>query len=313
MNSERTDIVIGATSKIAREYLSYMDIKGTPVVAVSRRDNDDFFRQFKSVKSHVEQNLTSDDWHRLERVLANTPGARVIYFAARPPLRSPTSLSTYCEVNSEPIKRITGLLGNSKIPFVYISTDMVFGGVDEGFSEDSRPKDPFGKYGVSKFMGEEYTLMHPQGRVVRLGNVVGMRGGFLASVAKELKDGKEFLAWDNVFNRFTGIEEACFVINAVADYSGSQKVFHAASSDPATSRYDLATRFVHLCENRDILPENSSNLLKPLKHDFKDGRPKTLELKTEITQREIKYRPDAILYSLAQRISKGFPYLNESN
>src|SRR3989344_1703969 len=149
---------------------------------------------------------------------------------------------------------------------------------------------------------------------MRIGNVLGVDGDYVSVLANKLNSKEKYGAWANIFNRFAGINDVCWAINEVADYPGKQKIFHIASSEEPMSRYEVAKRLVDHMEVRGILPQGSSQFLLESEHKYNDGRPKTLNLQTEITQKELGFKPSEIVGATLERVLlNGYPYLRSNN
>jgi len=71
---------------------------------------------------------------------------------------------------------------NLEIPFLFLSTDLVFDGTEAPYSPDDPPK-PLSVYGSLKWEAEKLVLGHPEGHVIRAsllsGTPASHRGGFL--------------------------------------------------------------------------------------------------------------------------------------
>ena len=301
---ERTEIIIGANSKVAREYMDYLELKNIPTIAVYRTGDDSQFAGYSNVIGAIRHDVRANDWSNLEKALTQTSHPRIVYLAAETKLSPDASFNDHLAINALPVERIVNIIGNKNIPLVYVSSDMVFGGKIEGYSEDSIPLEPYQKYGITKRIGELYALKSARGTNLRCGNITGTERDFPSSVIKTLYDGGNPKVWTNVYNRFTGINEVCIVLDKLADYPGKQKVFHVASSDAPMSRCELIERIIPLLEARGRIPEGSSKKLDKVKHDFKDNRPETLALKTEITSRELGYKPVPIMCSILEKMDE---------
>jgi dTDP-4-dehydrorhamnose reductase len=304
MSVDRTEVVIGANGKIAREYLDYLETLGVPTIAVYRSGEGEDFARYPSVIRTLKLDLRNGDWSGLEEAIDGEKSPRVIYLAVESRGINDLPLNDYLSVNAFPVKRLASILEGSEIPLIYVSSDMVLGGNKEDFSENSAALDPFGKYGISKLVGEQFALDYKNGRVVRFGNVLGTQRDFLSSVVKSIREGGNSSVWTNVFNRFTGVGEACNVLDRLADYTGKQRVFHVASSDRPMSRAMMAGQAILLLEHRGILPVDAHKSLNKTQHDFKDKRPAVLTLDTEITQRELTYEPLPILVAVREKIDE---------
>ncbi|MBI2045624.1 sugar nucleotide-binding protein [Candidatus Pacearchaeota archaeon] len=302
--NERTEIMIGANGKIAGEYLDYLELKGIPSVAVYPTGDGENFRKYSCVKSAIKQDLRDNNLGELEQAIMSEKNPRIIYLAVEKRMSGDISFNDHFVVNALPVKKLADLISERKIPLLYASSDMVLAGNKGDFSENSVPEEPFGKYGISKFIGEQHALNYPYGKVIRLGNVLGTKGDFLSFVVKTIKEGGNPKVWTNVYNRFTGINEVCMVFNKLANYSGKQKVFHVASNNQPMSREEISERTLDLLVDRGIIPKDSFKKLCKVEHDFRDGRPRVLSLNTDITSHELGYRPTSIMCSILEKIDE---------
>lgn len=327
MDRKRTEVIFGATSRIAREYVSFLvNIRQIPVLLFSRSGERSQFPDSPLIQGHVQHDLTSSDWSNVAQALKKVRNPRFVYLATRNnvQLRQNSHGGTraeYNQVNVIPLHKIIGLATEKRSDVIYISTDLVYGGEGEGFSETDVPKHPWGYYGHSKREGEIVTLGYERGIVIRSANVEGMRGDFLSGIAHELhkqkkvneSDQKEVEVWDNVENRSVGINDVCYVIDKTASHAGLGRVFHAASPDEPVSRYKLAYDFINLLNQAQIDLQLPSGLLVPSQHDFRSGRPARLRLETALTQTTLGYHPTPIMGALRDKISYGYPYLGSDD
>lgn len=307
MNSERTEVVIGATGRIARKYIDYLvNFKKVPAVLISRKGEGEFDGH-PLVLGHVKQDLTSANYSALERVL-DKDRLRIVYLAGMP--KPNKTAPDYELINVEPVKRI--IKEASGNVFTYASTYRVFGPREKGLGEDAKPFHQGNYYANSKRDGELATLDYAHGQVVRFATVLGMDGDFLQEMAKKISKGEEAAAWWDVFSRFAWINDVCFVLDRAGRYNGKQRVFHVASPDEIMSRYDLATWFLQTLQQRGSLPPESSALLLKTNFDFLDGRRPMIDIETKITERELSFSPTSLFGGLRESIALGYPYLNKN-
>ncbi len=300
------DLIIGATSKVAREYVNHLVEIGVDSYLVSRSGNQNIFPRTKNIRGHLVQDLASSEWE-ISDFLKNGDFSRVIYFAAVNTCK-PEFMQESFEVNYNAVSRIIDSILPRDLQFSYISTDMVF--TDNDFCDENKiPLSPFGEYGRLKRKGEIATLSYGNGLVVRLGNVIGTRKDFLTNIACELNKGQKIPVWTNVYNVFTGINDVFLVLDKLREYLGSQRVFHAISRGEPLSRHELARDFVYFCVKRGILPKDSLDRINPVKANLRDGRPSFLGLTNEITERELGISSGSLFESIESSMSRGYPYL----
>lgn len=311
MGSDRTEVIVGATSRIAQKYIDYLTrVKNVSVLLVSRSGKCDF-DSHPLVQGHIRQDLTSLDYSKLEGVL-DKDNLRVVYFAGR---SSPAhDMPAYTEINVEPVKRLIDIVSRRDNIFTDVSTYRVFGPREKDLSENARPFHQGNYYANSKRDGELVTLNYDHGQVVRLATVLGMKGDFLEEAVSKILKGEEAVAWRNVFSRFAWVNDACFVLNRAGEYEGDQRVFHVASPERfasvenLASRYGLARWFVETLKKRGYLPSEASGLLIPIDFDFKDGRRMFIDIETTITEKELGFVPTSIYDALSRSIELGYPF-----
>ncbi len=291
--------------------VKYLLKQEAEMILVSRSGTERLYGENPRIKEHITQDLTGKNWKTLAKSLQD---GRVVYFPATHPYDS-LSLEEHNKINVEPVEKILDIISVYHLPFVYLSTDMVFGGENRMRNEKDFPKkpfleNPFGYYSASKRKGEELTLSHHDGFVVRLGNVLGIKEDFLTSVAKNLGENKDYFAWSNVSNKFSIIDDVSSVLNLLRGYDGYQRVFHVASEGQPISRYHLAREFIKLCEEKEILPKNTYTKIRPSKAPLEDGRPSTLALDTRITSKALDFHFKDIFSSLKRRMTNSnYPFL----
>ncbi|MFQ5474375.1 MAG: sugar nucleotide-binding protein [Candidatus Nanoarchaeia archaeon] len=301
MATERPELIVGASSRVAQQYLKHCDELGRKVVLVSRREIKP--QNNTSISDVVQQDLTDTNLAALKEAIRTKDLSRVVYFAVTNIDCASQSIEELRSVNTDPIPLICEQLSaNGSLQFVYFSTDMVFNSNAKGHDEDSEDFSDWNGYASSKRSGEKETLSYEQGQVVRLGNVVGVNNDFLSRVAQALKEGKPVNAWTNTFNRFACMSDICAVLDALEDYQGEQRIFHVASADDSMSRYDIASAFVNLCERQGVLPQNTSKSVGKSKANLDDGRPQYLVLNTTATRSELGVLPTQTITFLGNNI-----------
>lgn len=300
------DLIIGANSKVAQAYLhrTGKGIEDTILVHRSKVNN--------STLSHTPllsicQDLTEGSWTEsgLKPVLEYAQISRIIYFASRN-TDNPGTLEEYEEVNSRPVRRIIDTVSERKIPFIYFSTDMIFGDKNTPNREDDTRFNAINDYARSKLKGETETMKYDKGIVIRLGNVLGVQGDFLSFVAGEVNSERDVNCWTNVSNRFTGIEDITTALNALRNYTGSQRIFHLVSPDQPISRYDIAMKFIDLCEDNGRIACDSTQFVRESRAS---GKPEVLCLDGTKTYEELGLEQVSILDQLKQIIlESSYPF-----
>ena len=156
-----------------------------------------------------------------------------------------------------------------------------------------------GNYAKSKLMAEKEALKYENSFVVRFGNVIGIENDFLTSALNTLKEKRAYNAWDNVFNRFTYIEDILYVLDKILNYEGNQRIFHVACNDPPLSRYDFLKKVIEI-------KYGDTDLLKYLNKTSATReqlltRPQYAVLNTKITEKELKFKPRSIFDCLSRQ------------
>jgi len=127
---------------------------------------------------------------------------------------------------------------NSKV--IFFSTDYVFDGKqNEKYTEDDKPN-PINYYGYTKALAEKIVLKNPNNTVLRTSLVYGYgkRVRFMKYVLDSLKNGSEVLAYNDIFNSATNLDELVESIEKVIE-KDARGIFHTTGSTCIT-RYDFA-------------------------------------------------------------------------
>src|SRR3989344_431116 len=119
---------------------------------------------------------------------------------------------------------------------IYISTDFVFDGSQESYSETDLPN-PVNWYGLTKREGEKITLRYPENCVIRLSYPYtaknAVKRDFLHSVAGKLAAQKSVQALtDHVFTP-TFIDDIATAIKALVEHNASG-IYHVVGSESLT-------------------------------------------------------------------------------
>lgn len=124
---------------------------------------------------------------------------------------------------------------NSKL--IFISSEYVFDGKKGDYSEKDEPN-PVNYYGLTKRLAEIQVLESPRNSVLRTSVIYGLdkRVRFLNFVLDNLKDRKEILVYDDIFNSPTLIDD---LVEAVVKVSTTdvKGIFHTAGSSCVSKFY----------------------------------------------------------------------------
>jgi len=102
------------------------------------------------------------------------------------------------KINAEAVKHIVRASRVSSSYLVHISTDYVFDGRKGLYKEDDEPN-PINYYGLSKLLGETYALSYDDSIIIRTSGIFRHKG-FLATVVKQLKSGKQVYAYKGYYS-----------------------------------------------------------------------------------------------------------------
>lgn len=156
--------------------------------------------------------------------------------------RSLGSSSSSWIVNVTATKNIAEACKRSQKRMVYISTDYVFDGLQDTYSEDDAPR-PLGWYAVTKYEGEKHVAaLGDQGLILRIANpyraLFPAKPDFVAKIRSKLEQGESMQSpTDQVFVP-TFIDDIARAIEKLMLLEGSG-VYHVVGSE-ALSPYAAA-------------------------------------------------------------------------
>lgn len=151
------------------------------------------------------------------------------------------------QVNVEGARSIAESCSRHSIPYVFFSSDAVFDGEQNSYSEDDPPS-PTNYYGQTKFEAEQAVLAaYPGAVVVRISLVLGYPvesgNSFFANLEGKLKEGKAILT--PTYEIRTPIDvftlSECVLELAQNGYAGR---IHLGATD-SISRYELSKKLTH--------------------------------------------------------------------
>lgn len=93
-------------------------------------------------------------------------------------------------VNGLSVRTMVRCARSLNVPFIHVSTDYVFDGIEGSYSENSSPN-PINYYGLSKLVGDIYSNSYEGSLIVRTSGVYGYTNNFPKFVYNALKDGKQ--------------------------------------------------------------------------------------------------------------------------
>lgn len=151
----------------------------------------------------------------------------------------------FCEEHPDEAHRINAL-GTRNVAracrdfgarMIYVSTDLVFGGVRGNYHEDESPR-PASAYGRSKLQGERFALEESEDAVVcRSGGVYGLGSPLLRWLSAEIEAGRGVECFVDVFNTPTYVENLAEMMEAVLR-GRLAGVFHTAGRE-RVSRFEF--------------------------------------------------------------------------
>jgi dTDP-4-dehydrorhamnose reductase len=141
-------------------------------------------------------------------------------------------------VNAEGTRSVARASGRVGAKMLYLSTDLVFGGVDGNYKESDTPR-PASVYGKSKLEGERLALeeLGDEAAVCRSGGIYGRRSPLLSWLAAELCAGRVVDCFVDVFNTPTYTENLAEMLEAVIA-KRLTGAFHMAGRE-RVSRFDF--------------------------------------------------------------------------
>lgn len=141
-------------------------------------------------------------------------------------------------VNAEGTRNVARACRDVGAKLLYLSTDLVFRGVDGNYKEADVPR-PASVYGASKLEGERLALeeLGDEAAVCRSGGIYGRRSPLLNWLAAELGAGRVVDCFVDVFNTPTYAENLAEMFEAVIS-KRLAGVFHTAGRE-RVSRFDF--------------------------------------------------------------------------
>lgn len=152
-------------------------------------------------------------------------------------------------VNAHAVASLAKGAYRAELPFIHISTDYVFGGEKELFTEEDLPL-PLNVYGQSKRLGEELLFAyHPDACLIRTSSLFAPGfPNFVTKILSLAQDKETIAVTDRLISRPTCAHELASVILALQGFSG---VYHFASKG-ALSRYEWAEKLLEMARVRGV-------------------------------------------------------------
>jgi len=183
------------------------------------------------------------------------------------------------KINIEATKTIVNYCKSNSIPLVYLSTDFIFSGKKNFYTESDLP-DPMNIYGATKAEAENYVRTHKEHLIIRTGTFYGIsylidRPVFANKVIRKLSKGEKYPVATDEISTPTLIQDIAEVI-----YKLLQKklkgTYNIAGSD-SYSRFDYAKQIANIfgLDSSLLIPSSMFDL------GLDSKRPQKLILKIE--------------------------------
>ncbi|MEA5581259.1 SDR family oxidoreductase [Nodularia harveyana UHCC-0300] len=204
-----------------------------------------------------------------------------------------------CEENKEASRAtnygipevLTRICSESKIRMIFFSSDYVFGKYDHFWKEGDSPC-PTTQYGIDK-AASEFLIQEKLSdyAIIRTAQLYGFRGDFVSLVWDALSSNQEFLAFANLVNCPTWIDDLLAMLNKII-CQGSQGIFHCVGPE-ALSRYQYA------CAVAEAFSLDTS-YIKAVNLDFStDIRPPVVRLNGTSTYDSLQVYPGTLKDNLS--------------
>jgi dTDP-4-dehydrorhamnose reductase len=286
-------VVVGSTGRVGRRYCTHLRYYTPKFIGISRTESITGF-------PNIKIDFNSPDTKNLKEFISKNKIEAIIHLATTNTLMN-DSLEYHKKINVGSVKLFLDLIKeyNLECPFIYTSTELVFDSKKIGQDEDSQDFKPLSNYAKSKLMAEKQVLKYENSFVVRFGNVIGIENDFLTSALNNLKEKKTYNAWDNVYNRFTYLDDISYALDKIAHYKGKEKIFHVACNDPPLSRYEFLRKVIkNKYESTDLL--KYLNKISATREQL-SIRPQYAVLNTKITEKELNLQPKSIFDCLSKQ------------
>jgi dTDP-4-dehydrorhamnose reductase len=236
-------IVFGATGFLGPHVLR--ELAGTPCLAVGRQE--------PAQELSFGASFASADGVATQAGCDLTYGAKAVVFLAavssmgeaeRDPARA-------FRLNAEWPAEVASYCSSAEVPFLYVSTDLVFGGRPpsrgQRYTESDTPS-PVGVYGESKLRGEQLVMAaNPEALIVRLpllfggsfGRGLGPEDGLIAAV----KAGERPLLFSDEWRTALDVRDAARALVFLSENPERRGTLHVAGEERLT-RADLGLRLL---------------------------------------------------------------------
>ena len=295
--------VIGADGLLGREVIKALKGKNIPCVGTDKEvDAENFSLLETFLKKTENENYYS------HRKFKNPNDGKITWIV------NCASLSDYreCEENPEKAEaanakaalNIARLSHDNGAKMIHVSTSYVFGGDNAKSMKENDRKDPFGVFGKTKALGEDYVRSSlSRCYIIRTSKIFGeKKGTFVPSLIRAMTKNPELHAIKDSSESFTSAKDlASFIVLAIEKSDGAKKLFGKKSA-PSYGVYNFANSgsaslFEFVKEVSEIAKKIGivKNEINVLPSDITDNGtnlqyPKNLVLDCSLTEKEFKIK-----------------------
>ncbi|RJR15482.1 NAD(P)-dependent oxidoreductase [Candidatus Microgenomates bacterium] len=193
------------------------------------------------------------------------------------------------QINVDGTSYLVEIAQKKGVPIIYISTDFVFDGTQEFYTEADQPH-PINWYGVTKYEAEKLVLSDLRNCVIRLAYPYGTKSeqkkDFVRMIGQKLARGEEVVAVADHYFTPTFIEDIVAAIGVVCNKNLTGAV-HAVGSSFLTP-FEAAQQIAHVFgfDGRNVKPTT-----RDLFYKNRAPRPYKLQLKNATISSYIHMKP----------------------
>ena len=209
---------------------------------------DDF--SFEDLSFDIGVDITNRG--QIAERIAKSPATHILHLAAKADVdgceldKAKGQDGVAWKVNVKGTENVVTAAHASGKQVIYISTDFVFDGSQESYSEDDMPS-PVNWYGLTKREGEKITLTYPENCVMRLSYPYAAKNtvkrDFLHAVAGKLAASQPVQVLTDHFFTPTFIDDIAAAIEAMVQTNASG-VYHVVGSESLTP-FAAAEKIAH--------------------------------------------------------------------
>lgn len=256
--SAPTVLIVGGRGQLGRELVDVFEEGGYRVIVAGREDCD----------------LESED-AVLRCVISAKPALVINTAAFHKTEECERDVKKSFSVNAFGAHAIARAAASVHAPIIFISTDYVFGGEHDVYTEQDLPH-PLNVYGASKYAGEILTMLaNPQTFVIRTSWLFGQypcsKGpNFVSGVLSKARVQKEIPVVNDQFGSPTCATDAAQVIKKLVDVRAPWGVYHVANTGMC-SWYEFAGAVLEYAGIRNVkfiptkTPDVSATVRRPMR------------------------------------------------